>query len=305
MEMTNPSEWNGSLFIWPKRVLFVGEAGTSENQTVHAIKICVALGSDSELRIESGAIVKRFSAVIINAGIKHTVICNQAEIFLLYLLPESDEAIKLRQEYLNNGRSGVYDVPRELIEQSLPLQTMRRKHLERDCKKASKVCDEVIRGLGTIRRKPLSTSSDLSDTLHGDVKRVIGQIYDDIYFETDIRRRSQRIKKEQFEPSAIGRKLGWKAKQTRRVEAIFRKEVGISIKRFFREIQLLSALRQYAIQEMEGTMYKETHLKEIAGLLDCSLSLLDKRISSRLGINLSDLKGGGSFFACQEKATKT
>lgn len=300
--MTNSSEWNGSVFIWRKRVLFVGGAGTSKNQTVHAIKICVALSGNFELRTDTGAKGKHFSAVIINAGIKHTVVCNGADIFLLYLLPESDEAMKLRQEYLNNGKSGVYDIPRELIDESLPLPKMRRNHLKRDCTEASEVCDEVILGLGKIRRKQLSTSSDLSEALDDKVRKVINYIYDNIYFETDIRQRSQRIKKEQFEPSVIGRKLGLSEEEMSNVEATFKKkkEVGISIEHFFREIQLLSTLRQYAIEEMDESRDKDTRLKGIAELLDITHDDLSHRIRSRLGISHSDLKGGSSFLACKE-----
>jgi hypothetical protein len=298
MNGTNPFEWNGSIFIWRKRVLFVGKAGTSKDQIVHAIKICVALNGNFELSIDSGSQVKNFSAVIINAGINHTVICNGAEIFLLYLLPESDEAIKLRQEYLNNGKSGVYDIPRELIEESLPLPKMRRNHLKRDCTKASGICDEVIRGLGKIRRKPLSTSSQLSDKFDDNVKRVIYYIYNNIYFETDMRRRSQRIKKEQFKLSAIGSALSLSEKEMSKIKARFKEQVGISIEHFFRDIQLLSALRQYAIEEMR--MDKDAHLNEIAKLLDIKPDNLSRRVLSRLGINHADLKDG-RFYACEEK----
>jgi AraC-like DNA-binding protein len=324
MTAPNTSRWNGSIFLWSKRVIFVGEAGTSEDQTVHAIKICVALSGDFELSVNSEAEGKRYSAVIINAGITHTVKCDGAKIFLLYLLPETEEARALRWEYLNNGKGGVYDIPRELIEESLPLTQILENYSTQDCQKVSRICDEVLRGLGQIRRRQLSTSTDLTAELSENVRRAV----EHIYAKMDEQVKSQRFDEKQFTDAAIARALGLSETEARRLKGQFREDTGIPTGRFFRDIQLLAALRLYAVNERSrqarerellaelerpnlgeeereeiGRTLEETSkgifLKHIAESLGFrTLDKFDHRIKSRLGISLSDLKGNSSFFDC-------
>lgn len=319
-------EWNGSIFLWSKRIAFMGEAGTSENQTVHAIKICVALSGDFELCVDSEATGKRYSAVIINAGIKHTIKCDGAKIFLLYLLPETEASRELRWEYLNNGKGGVYDIPRELCEEHLPLQHILKIYGTSDCRKVSKICDAVLGGLGRIRRRELSASSDLSAELSESIRQAINHIYAKI----DELIKSRRFEKEQFSPSVIAGELGLNKMEIKRLEGLFKKETGISIGHFFREIQMLAALRLFALdqrarktkaielvaelarpnltEEEREEIGKElekaskgillTHIAESLGF--GSLDKFDHRVKSRIGISISDLKGKSSFFACGE-----
>lgn len=326
--MTTPVafEWNGSIFLWSKRAAFLGEAGTSENQTVHAIKICVALSGDFELGVNLEAEGRRYSAVIINAGITHTIKCDGAKIFLLYLIPETESSRALRWEYLNNGKGGVYDIPRELCEAFLPLPQILKTYGTSDCRKVSKLCDAVLSGLGRIRRRELSTSSDLAAELSESVKQTINHIYAKI----DEQIKSRQFDEEQFSPSIIAGELGLKKKEIQRLEGSFRKETGISIGHFFRDIQMLAALRLYALDERtrktkelelvaeldRSTLTQEerdeigkelekvskgillTHIAESLGF--GGLDKFAHRIKSRLGISLSDLKGKSSFFACEE-----
>lgn len=328
MSAPNTSQWNGSIFLWSRKVIFVGEAGTSEDQTVHAIKICVALSGDFELSVNSEAEGKRYSAVIINAGITHTVKCDGAKIFLLYLLPETEAASALRWEYLNNGKGGVYDIPRELVEEFLPLTQMSQTYSAEDCPEVSNLCDEVLRGLGRIRRRQLPTSTDLAAGLSESVSRAINLVYTKINDQI----KSQRFDEKQFADSVIAGELNLNEVEARRLKGLFRKETGISLDHFFRDIQMLAALRLYAVNEKvrrtkERELLEELErpglgekkreeigrrleevskgilLKHIAESLGFgTLSKFDHRIKSRLGISLSDLKGGSSFFACGERA---
>ena len=333
MEELQTSLWNGSIFfINRRRIVFVGEAGNSFNQTIHAIKICIALNGDFELITNSRAKGDRYSAAIINAGIPHTVKCDGTKIFLLYLLPETQEARELRWEYLNNDkdnrRGGVYDIPKELVEESLPfLQQMLQNYSTWDCRETSKYSDEVIRGLGRIRRRQLSTSSDLSEELNANVKKTI----DYIYTEIEAQRKTQQFDLKRFKASVICREINLPLNKAEWLEKEFRKEAGTTIRHFFSDIQMLAALKFYAVtkemrkteekkllQELERPNITEEERIEIGERLDeiptgifltqiakllgfGKLTNFDKRIKSRIGISIADLKGQSNFFPCEEE----
>lgn len=325
------SQWNGNVLISRRRIVFVGEAGNTEKQTIHAIKICVALTDDFELSVGSENKGNRYSAVIINAGITHAVKCDGSKIFLLYLLPETQEAREIRWEYLNNDKdnrkAGVYDIPKELIEESLPfLPQILKAYSKWDCKKVFQECDNVIQGLGKIRRRQISTSSDLAEKINGSVKKVIDYIYTEI--ETQIL--NQEFDLNRFKTSVIFKEINLPLNKAGWLENEFIEETGTTIGHFFRDIQMLAALKLYAITEalrtekekellkrLENPILTEEERKKIGKLLEeipkgtylktiakslgfGTLTKFDKRIKSRLGINLSDLKGQSNFFSCEE-----
>lgn len=324
MPQPNTSQWDGSIFLWNTKVAFVGEAGDSENHAVHAIKICIALSGDFELSVNAEVEWSRYSAVIINAGITHSIKCGGGKIFLMYLLPEIEQARQLRWEFLNNGKGGVYDIPRELVEEFLPLSQILKIYSTKSCRKVSNICDEVIRGLGHMRRRQLSISSDLAAGLSGSVKRAI----DYIYREINDQLKSRKFDEERFTDSVIASELHLTEVEAKRLEGLFKKETGISIGRFFRDIQMLAAIRLYAnlervrrakelelLGKLEQPTLTENERKEIGlkleeiskGILLTNiaeslgfgkLDKFDKRIKSRLGISISDLKGKSRFFDC-------
>jgi AraC-like DNA-binding protein len=304
------SEWKGAVFMRWRRIIFVGEAGTAENQNIHAIKICIALNGDFKLSTDSGVRHKPCSAVIINAGVTHTIECGRNKIFLLYLLPETREARDLRREYLYDGRGQFYDIPKKLINESLPLQQILRSYENWHCQDVFNVCEEVVAGLGRIRHRQLSTSSNLSDEIGESVKQTIEYIYDKL----EAGNFSGEFNKEKFNHAA------------------FKKETGISIERFLRDIQMLSALKFYAneewfakapqeerelvaklddptlteeekagIRDHLNTMPHRVLLTNIAASLGFrSLALFGFRIKSRLGISMADLRGNTNFYSCSE-----
>jgi AraC-like DNA-binding protein len=338
MKRGNMSSWDGSVFfINNGRIVFIGAAGTAVDQAIHAIKICIALEGDFELITNSRAKGNRYSAVIINAGITHTIKCHGSKIFLLYLLPETQVAKEVRWEFLNNdkdnGSAGVYDIPKSLVSEALPfLGEMLRGYSTWRCREASDYSDKVIRGLGRLRHRQLSTSSDLSEQLNEKVKRTIDYIYTEIQAQVI----KQPFDLKRFTTPVICRKLklppgkvGWLNKE-------FKEETGVTIKHFFHDIQMHAALRLYAyseeiyavteklkrveesklLQELKRTTItrkerakllrrleevpKKVLLTQIARTLGFGpLTNLGKRVFSRLGISMADLRGRSNFFSCE------
>lgn len=319
------SQWNGNIFLSRKRIIFVGEAGNTTNQNIHAVKICIALNGDFEFSDNSGAKGNRYSAVIINAGISHAIKCDGNQVFLIYLLPETVEADSLSREYLCGGRSSVYDIPRELIENALPLTEMRQACSEQDCGKVFEICDRVIRGLGKIRGREFSISSALNSKLSPNVQAIIEYIYSKI--ETQVL--NGNFNQKDFKSPAIAAALGWK--ETGRQHK-FKSETGISVERFFRDIQMLASLKFYAVcesmrkAEIENLrerlnredlneaeqqriwrrlkeIEKKTPLTKISDALGYGgLDRFSERIHSRLGISLTDIRGNSDFFSCEEQS---
>jgi hypothetical protein len=205
MDGAEISQWNGNVIISQRRIIFIGQGGNTEKQSIHAIKICLPVSGDFELITDFGK--ERgdyYSAVIIGAGITHTINCNGAQILLIYLLPESQEAREIRWEFLNNDKdnrkAGVYNIPKEPVEESLPfLPRILRDYADWDCQKVFRECDNVIRGLGKMRRRQISTSSELAEKLNESVKKTINYIYTEI--KTQII--NQKLDLSRFEPSAI------------------------------------------------------------------------------------------------------
>jgi AraC-like DNA-binding protein len=310
--MIGSSEWNGSVFIWRRRIIFVGEAGTSKDQTVHAIKICIALGGDFELNIGSRTKGKRYSVAIISPGIKHTIICDREEILLIYLLPETEESKKISAQYLNEGRRRVCEL------QPLQLQQLGRGYSKWNCDKAKEVCNEVINSLGAVSQRKLSPSTKLSKELNRNVRDTI----DYIYSEIDAQLKTSRFDKTRFTTLVIARELG--VRESKLVKD-FKRQVGVTIPHWFNDIYLLIFLEQYAVKraervkeerrlltalenakekkerekienqlrEIPGRIYE----KEIAEALGFKLFTLCQRVKSRLGISLRDLEDA-TFIAC-------
>lgn len=329
MKQTISSEWKGTVFIWHRRALFVGVAGDSEDQKVHAIKICVALDGDFELSVtprdvksktKSSEIEgRRYSAAIINSETWHTVRCQRTqgtEIFLLYLLPETEEARKVRDEFLSGGESEVYDLTKESAGKLWPLPHVDPHYSRWDCKGDTphRACEELIRSLGEIYKNNLTPSTNLSKKLAPDVKNTIEDIYS------------------RLSPSMIATQMPHAPKPLSKTEGRFRQEVGITVDQFFKDIQLLATLEMYAIaeekrEEKEAKLItaleeygikekereamriqlrelaKKTRLEEISKLLGFRHPAnLSKRIDSRLGVSHRDLKGGTDFLACEKDA---
>jgi AraC-like DNA-binding protein len=203
-----------------------------------------------------------------------------------------------------------------------------------DCKKVFLECDNVICGLGKIRCRQISTSSDLAEKINGSVRKTINYIYTEIAAQLI----NPKFDLSRFETSVICSKINLPPNKTRWLENEFRKETGTTIGHFFNDIQMLAALKLYAVTEAPrrdkekerkakekemvkalenptltgkereriGKLLEETpkgtFLTQIAKSLGFGkLDNFDKRIKSRLGISLSDLRGQSDFFSCEEE----
>lgn len=310
--------WSGAAYLGRRRVVFLGKAGTARNQKIHAVKLCIALAGDFELSIEGGVQNRSCSAVVINAGVTHTIECPRSEnadgksaIILAYILPETQTARDLRAEYLYDGRGKFYDIPQKLVDEALPLRQILKEHETWDCHEAFAACDEIITGLGTIRARQFSTSLDLTNALDKDVRSAIRHIYD----------------------TAEDRSPGAKIDEIKCDRSLFREQTGISIEKFSIDVQMLIALRLYAdeVQAIEkGSPEEKRLMKElddpgltaeqraklnaqidklphrvslakIADKRGISHSLLTQRNTAKLGIPLAQMRERTVFYTCPGK----
>ncbi|HEX8189586.1 MAG TPA: hypothetical protein VF586_14615 [Pyrinomonadaceae bacterium] len=280
-EEANSSPWDGSVFfLGRERVVFIGKAGTSVDQAVHAVKVCVALDGEFELAIGSGAVGRRHSAAIINAGLTHTVRCRGTRIFLLYLLPETRAARQLRWEYLNNDRDntagGVYDIPKKLLAESLPfLQQMLRTYRAWECPDASRYAAKVIGGLGRLRHRQFTTSYGLGEQINDKVKQAIDYIHAEIEGQV----KNQRLDLSRFETPAVCAGIDLSPDKAGWLEKVFRSETGTTIGHYFHDIQLLAALKLYAtekkLHDLDEEMRNAAERKLLQELKNSTISRRD------------------------------
>lgn len=327
------STWNGLCFFSRRRIAFLGQAGNTTDQQIHGIKICLALERDFELIIEGHNEGAYHSAVIINAGVKHTFKCDGSKVFLIYLLPEIQSAQQIRWEFLNNDKdncnAGVYDIPKEFIKESLPFLPQVLREYSKwggKCKKVFQECDNVLHGLGKIRRRQISTSTALAEKINGSVKKTINYIYNEI--ENQIK--SSEFDLSRFGTSVICGEIGLPPNKVKWLEKVFKTETGITIGNYFRDIQMLASLNLYAVIEglredkekelleaLKNPMLTEEERNKLGELLEeisrgtfvtpiadsvgfGDLSNFDARIRSRLGISHADLRGESKFYTCHE-----
>jgi hypothetical protein len=289
MEAINSSEWSGSLFIGNRRVIFVGQAGTSKDQAVHAIKICIAFDGQFDLMVNMEKSAKPYTAVVINADVRHTVICNGAKIFLLYLIPETEEAIMVKHEYLNRGNNSVSAIAKDSLDELLGTRQLFENYWKWNCENATSMCEGVIRSLGTLHNKELLPATSLNKNLGADVERTIEYIFSEFDAVSNGRRT---YSEERFTPAVIAIEAG----TTEKIDSRFNKQVGISIEHYHNDIQLLFALKLYAKSEK-----KRGDLKKIAGIIGIGDSTnFSHRVHSRLGISFRDLHGGSLFLECKD-----
>lgn len=135
--------WDGSVVIWPRRILFAGEASQSRTHDTHALIICAAYNSSFSLQVgPPGGQPESYAAAIIEAGTQHSLDGADAEFMtLMYLLPETEAARELRRRYLAESR--VYPLPAAQAEKLTPLLEGLSDYWRLGCEEAGEFFDGV------------------------------------------------------------------------------------------------------------------------------------------------------------------
>jgi AraC-like DNA-binding protein len=278
--------WDGSVFIWRERILFVGKATHAESHAVPAIKLCAALEGKFDLNI--GAECNTYSAAIIAAQTKHSMECQTKLIVLLYLLGESSEARELKHSYLANDN--VWKIPDRLASSLLSRLGPLEDHREWDCNQALEVCENIISEL--IESPAIGLSEEVDDN----VKRIIKYLYGEI----EKQQGEAEFNDERFTPSAIIDELKlyeynrWANEEKFKRE--FKKETGVRFSYYCDSLRLRAALGQLNVDPAERT---NKDLTEIALSVGFSLNGLEQRFRKMLGINPSALRGNSRFLLCK------
>jgi len=99
-------KWAGLVSLERKRGLFVGSAGYTATHVPHAVKICFAVESGDKFYFRVGAAGEWISceAAIIAPDQPHQIDGCGKNLALFYLMPETAEAQKVLEKYLNHNR---------------------------------------------------------------------------------------------------------------------------------------------------------------------------------------------------------
>lgn len=237
-----PAEWNGSVVVWPKRILFVGEAARSRVHGSHTLMIVISCKGKFSLKVGSKGRWKSFTAAIIDAGTEHCMDGKRAEfVAIIHLLPETEEARELRREYL--AKRGVYGIPsgpaRKLSARLEGLQN----YWQLSCKAANEFCKQVISEF--IQ----SSSTRLDRKVDYHVRRAI----DELYSRMDHRLKYGRSRKDFFMVSSVADKLhldeiGWEGEDLKRE---FRESTGATFDAYVKLLRFRATLVKLALDQAE------------------------------------------------------
>lgn len=238
--------WDGSVVIWPRRILFAGEASQSRTHDTHALIICAAYKGSFSLRVgPPGGQPESHSAAIIEAGTQHSMNGEGAEFLtLMYLLPETEAARELRRRYLAEGR--VYPLPSGEAKKLMPLLEGISDYWRLDCEKAEEFFDGV---LDRLIETPRERRYRLDREVNPHVRRAI----EELYSRMDDLLKGAPPSKEAFTCEALAAalglgELGWDGKDLARE---FKRSTGASCSDYVKLLRFQATLVRLARNEAE------------------------------------------------------
>jgi len=224
--MPNVQEkWAGLVSVERKRGLFVGSAGYTAIHAPHAVKICFAIesGESFYLRIGSAGNWIECEAAIIAPDQPHQINGCGKNLALFYLMPETGEAQKVLEEYLNQNRGfalisrvAVADLSVRLI------SVLNRWRCTRD--EAFDLGNHLLHSL------QISPAASLRENLDARVERAVRYIESKI--ETTI---------EDKIPVKEIAKIAWSS--VGRLAHVFKDETNLAIRRYHVWLKLRAAIK--------------------------------------------------------------
>lgn len=82
--------WSGKVFLWEEHGLFFGTAGTAVLHESPAIKICISLAGNFQLRTSDEDAWQNYTSAIIPAGQAHAIEGGSNQMAMLLLAPEGN-----------------------------------------------------------------------------------------------------------------------------------------------------------------------------------------------------------------------
>jgi len=301
-------KWNGSVVIWPNRILFAGEAAQSELHDSHTLMICVAFGGKLSLQLSRGGSWDPFTAVIIDSETLHCIDGLEAKfVALIHLLPETEEARKLKRKYLA-GR-GVHEIPERLAEKLLAYRKTLEDFWLLDCETAGEICGGII---GKLIKSP-------STRLDRDVEYHVRRAIKELYWRMDEKLKNGPAYEDNSTASSVVNKLrldekGWTEETLKRE---LKKNTGATFDEYVKllrfratlvkiarnEAELRAAPGQSKISGKKTKQLREISLTEAASWMGWGeLYNLTRASTAILGINPSSLKDSSRFIECEENS---
>jgi AraC family transcriptional regulator len=110
--------WSGKVFLWEEQGLFIGTAGSASLHESPAIKICISLQGNFQLRNSESGDWQNYTSAIIPAGMLHGIEGLGNEMAMFLLAPEG----KLGQQLAALTSENIIDVfSPQAVEAALPL----------------------------------------------------------------------------------------------------------------------------------------------------------------------------------------
>ena len=101
--------WSGKVFLWEEQGLFIGLAGTAALHESPAIKICISLESNFELRTSETEDRQNYTSAIIPAGTLHAIEGQGSKMAMFLLAPEGKLGQRLIPATSENGIAKISD----------------------------------------------------------------------------------------------------------------------------------------------------------------------------------------------------
>lgn len=237
--------WDGAVVIWPRRILFAGEAGKSKAHNSHTLMICAAYNGAFDIHLdEPGAGTESYSAALIEPGTQHSMKGGGAEFLaLMYLLPESQAARELRRRYLTGRR--VCRIPDETAEKLQPLLKRISDYWRLDCARAGRFFEGVLDELIDL---PPERRDEFDGAVHNQVRCAI----EEIYKRMEMLLHGAPLTKEDFTSDAVAEAIEMGIREPgEALRRKFRESTGETFNHYVRLLRFRATLVKLALDEAE------------------------------------------------------
>ncbi len=219
--------WAGLVSVQRQRGLFFGSAGNTDVHAPHAVKICFAIesGDSFDLRIGAAGKWNSSQAAIIAPDQPHQINGHGKNLALFYLMPETAEARKVSENYLNHNHGFAPISRMRVADLSARLSSLLNR--ERCTSgEASDLGNQLLHGL------KLTTSATLRQSLDARVERAIE------YLESKI---EDKVLVQEIA------KIAWSS--VGRLAHVFKEETNIAIRRYQVWLKLRAAIKCMSLSD--------------------------------------------------------
>ena len=150
--------WRGKVLLWEEQGLFIGAAGTASLHESPAIKICISLENNFQLRASDNEQWHHHTSAIIHAGTTHAIEGLGNKMAMLLLAPEG----KLGQLLIPvTSENRITEISTAVFEKILPLMEL-FENSDIDGRAGGEAYQKVIELITTVAKNQENPAIDFS-----------------------------------------------------------------------------------------------------------------------------------------------